>query len=114
MKEWVISLAAARSAPLPPGRLSAEMMRHGSMTLRFYKPPVVDPQSPHDQDEIYIVQSGHGTIHCGSSEESLEPRSVGPGDAIFVPAGAIHRFVDHSPDFAAWVVFWGPVGGESA
>lgn len=114
MKDWVVSLAAAKAAPLPPGRLSAEVMRHGSMTLRFYKPPTIDPQTPHDQDEIYIVQSGSGEVLCGATEEKLQRRRVGPGDAIFVPAGLVHRFVEHTPDFAAWVVFWGPVGGESA
>ncbi len=114
MKDWVVSLAAAEAAPLPPGRRSAEMMRHGTMTLRFYKPPSPDPQTPHDQDEIYIVQSGRGAVLSGATEEKLVRREVGPGDAIFVPAGFIHRFVDHTPDFATWVVFWGPIGGESA
>ncbi len=36
----------------------------------------------------------------------------GPGDALFVPAGAVHRFEEFSEDFAAWVVFYGPEGGE--
>lgn len=114
MKDWVVSLAAAQAAPLPPGRRSAELMRHGTMTLRYYRPPSPDPQTPHDQDEIYVVQSGTGAVVTGPTEEKLDRRRVGPGDAIFVPAGYVHRFVDHSPDFAAWVVFWGPEGGETA
>lgn len=113
MKDWVVPLAKAQSAPLPPGRLSAELGRHGSMTLRFYRPPAVDPQSPHDQDEIYIIQSGSGAVLSGLTEEQLQRRPVAAGDAVFVPAGSVHRFVDHSPDFAAWVIFWGPIGGEA-
>ena len=31
---------------------------------------------------------------------------------LFVPAGVEHRFDDFSDDFAAWVVFFGPKGGE--
>jgi mannose-6-phosphate isomerase-like protein (cupin superfamily) len=38
--------------------------------------------------------------------------SFEPGDALFVPAGAVHRFEDFSDDLAVWVVFWGPPGGE--
>ena len=112
MKDWVVPLAVARSAPMPAGRRSAELMRHGSMTLRYYQPKGVDEQTPHDQDEIYIVVSGSGTVVYGPSEAALERRPFGPGEAIFVPAGHVHRFVDFSDDFATWVVFWGPAGGE--
>ena len=38
--------------------------------------------------------------------------SFAPGTVIFVPAAIEHRFVDFSDDFATWVVFWGPEGGE--
>ena len=113
MQDWVITLAAARTAPIPEGRRSAELMKYGSMSLRFYQPQGVDSQTPHDQDEIYIVQSGHGAVVSGTSEDKLERRAVGPGDAIFVPAYHVHRFLDFSPDFAVWVVFWGPAGGEA-
>ncbi len=114
MKNWVVTLAEAKSAPLPEGRRSAELMKHGSMTLRFYQPKVVDPQTPHDQDEIYIVQSGRGFVVSGPTEAALERRPIAPGDAIFVAADHVHRFVDFSDDFAVWVVFWGPTGGEAA
>jgi hypothetical protein len=29
-----------------------------------------------------------------------------------VPARVAHRFEEFTPDFATWVVFWGPPGGE--
>jgi hypothetical protein len=29
-------------------------------------------------------------------------------------AGAEHRFLNFSEDFADWVIFWGPSGGEAA
>lgn len=108
-----VTLAEAIAAKLPPGRRSAEVFRHGSMHLRYYAPPASgldhDPQSPHDQDEVYIVAAGTGIFLCGESRVPF-----GPGDALFVPAHVVHRFEDFSPDFATWVVFYGPTGGEVA
>jgi mannose-6-phosphate isomerase-like protein (cupin superfamily) len=113
MKDWVVALATAKAAPPSPGRVSALLMQHGTMQLRYYAPKGVDPQVPHDQDEIYIVASGRGTVVSGLSEDKLERKSFGPGDAIFVAAGHVHRFVDFTDDFGTWVVFWGPKGGEA-
>jgi hypothetical protein len=31
---------------------------------------------------------------------------------LFVAAGQTHRFEDFSDDFAVWVFFYGPDGGE--
>ncbi len=83
------------------------LLEHGTMELGFYRPVGTDDQGPHDQDEIYIVHTGTGVFELG--EERIE---FGPGDALFVPAGVAHRFVEFSEDFATWVVFWGPPGGE--
>jgi mannose-6-phosphate isomerase-like protein (cupin superfamily) len=71
-----------------------------------------DPQTPHEQDEIYVVTEGHGSFALGRDEAALERRRFGPGDVIFAPAGWVHRFEDFSDDFATWVVFWGAKGGE--
>lgn len=84
------------------------LLEHGSMELGFYKPRDHDPQQPHSQDEIYIIQSGHGFFVNGDERLPFEP-----GEALFVPAGVEHRFEDFSEDFAAWVVFYGPEGGEA-
>ncbi len=83
------------------------LLEHGSLELGFYKPEGSDPQCPHDQDEIYIIQSGNGYFVHGEDRTQFEP-----GEALFVPAGDEHRFEDFSDDFSAWVVFYGPNGGE--
>ena len=83
------------------------LREHGTMELGFYKPKGTDDQSPHTQDEIYIVQSGSGWFVCGDDRYPFET-----GQALFVPAGVVHRFEEFSDDFAAWVVFYGPEGGE--
>lgn len=114
MQDWLVTLEAARGAPIPEGMRSAVLLRHGTMTLRYYQPRGSDRQTPHDQDEIYIVAAGHGIVVSGPSEAQLERRSFGPGDAIFVPAGYVHRFAEFTDDFGVWVVFWGPKGGEAA
>ena len=36
------------------------------------------------------------------------------GTVAFVAAGETHRFEDLSDDFAVWVLFYGPDGGESS
>jgi mannose-6-phosphate isomerase-like protein (cupin superfamily) len=112
MKDWLVPLTEAKAAPIPEGARSALLMQHGTMTLRYYAPRGRDAQTPHEQDEIYIVASGSGTFALGEDEGSLERRPFGPGDAIFAPAGWVHRFEDFTDDFATWVVFWGPKGGE--
>jgi mannose-6-phosphate isomerase-like protein (cupin superfamily) len=112
MNDWLVTWAEARVAPPEPGRQSPLLMRHGSMTLRYYAPRGVDPQTPHEQDELYLVASGSGYFLNGPSEAELVRRAFGPADVIFVPAGNVHRFVDFTDDFGTWVVFWGPPGGE--
>ena len=63
---------------------------------------------PHDRDEVYIVVSGTGWFARGDERVAFRP-----GDALFVPAQDVHRFANFSPDFATWVMFYGPVGGEN-
>ncbi len=83
------------------------LLEHGTLELGYYKPDGVDPQDPHDRDELYVVKSGSGNFVV---EDERQP--FGPGDALFVPAYVVHRFEDFTDDFAAWVIFYGPTGGE--
>lgn len=82
-------------------------LRHGTMKLGLYGPREIDTQTPHKQDELYIVVSG-----TGSFTKNGERRRFGPNDAIFVEAGLEHRFEDFTDDFLTWVIFWGQEGGE--
>jgi mannose-6-phosphate isomerase-like protein (cupin superfamily) len=97
------------SADWPDGEPFIDAMRHGTMSLEIFAPRGDDHQSPHTQDELYIVAAGSARFdHAGAIS------TVAAGDAIFVPAGDAHRFLDMSEDFVTWVVFWGPQGGEPA
>lgn len=93
--------------PGPNGERYAEGMTRGSLRLLVYAPRGIDPQAPHGQDEVYIVVKGTGTFFDGKQRVSFSPN-----DVLFVPAGAEHRFENFSDDFVAWVVFYGPQGGE--
>lgn len=87
---------------------AARLLRHGTLRLLYYAPRGADPQTPHTQDEVYIVASGQGTFV--RADERVPFRA---GDALFVAAGVAHRFEDFSDDFGAWVIFYGPEGGEN-
>jgi mannose-6-phosphate isomerase-like protein (cupin superfamily) len=82
-------------------------LRHGSMKVGLYSPHGADSQSPHQQDELYIVIHGVGEFIKNGERFSFKA-----GDVIFVESGAEHRFENFSADFATWVIFWGPNGGE--
>jgi mannose-6-phosphate isomerase-like protein (cupin superfamily) len=50
--------------------------------------PEPDRQQPHEDDEVYIVLEGAGALEIEGARVSLRE-----GHAVFVPAGADHRFV---------------------
>lgn len=87
----------------------ARVFAHGSLEVEIYAPRGVDPQRPHGRDEVYVVIAGHGRFFCAG-----ETRDFAPGELLFVAAGVEHRFIDFSDDFATWVLFYGPEGGEAA
>ena len=52
--------------------------------------PEPDRQQPHDDDEVYVVLTGRGEL---TVEDEVFP--VSEGTALFVPAGAEHRFTGY-------------------
>jgi mannose-6-phosphate isomerase-like protein (cupin superfamily) len=85
-----------------------EQLRTPDLSVGTYRIPArgLDDQSPHTEDEIYVVTAGRGRIVTPSGAAD-----VGPSDVIFVPAGEEHRFVDVTEDLALLVVF-GPAHGS--
>ena len=84
------------------------LFTHGSLQLEIYAPRGVDPQEPHTRDEVYIVVQGSGEYVCEGARQKIEP-----GDFLFAAAGEAHRFEHFTDDFAVWVLFYGPEGGEA-
>jgi mannose-6-phosphate isomerase-like protein (cupin superfamily) len=86
---------------------SAAVFRHGSLLVKLFAPRGQDLQSPHLQDELYVVAQGSGWFVNGSDRLAFST-----GDMLFVSAGVAHRFEEFSDDLLVWVVFYGPEGGE--
>jgi mannose-6-phosphate isomerase-like protein (cupin superfamily) len=64
--------------------------------------PEPDHQQPHADDEVYVVLEGRGTLEVEGVETQLAE-----GDAIFVEAGAAHRFTGYE-QLAVLVIFTRP------
>lgn len=118
-----VTASEGRGASIMPGHISAKLMSYGSMEVRWYAPDGVDLQVPHDRDELYVIVQGmavfiraEDTVSFGDdlalNLRGEERVAVTPGDALFVPAGTEHRFEAMSADFGAWMIFYGPEGGE--
>ena len=80
------------------------------LSLGTYSIPAggTDDQSPHTEDEIYVVKTGRATLVTDSGTAP-----VAPGSVIYVPAGETHRFTDVTEDLALIVVFAPPYGSRS-
>lgn len=102
-----LTVAHGRAALAGVATPFAELFRHGTLAVEYYAPRGVDGQQPHARDEVYVVASGTGAFVDGDARYPF-----GPGDVLFVPAGVVHRFEDFTDDFATWVFFYGPEGGE--
>lgn len=85
-----------------------KLFTHGSLVVEIYKPDKADKQTPHTRDEIYVIVNGSGEFFLEGKRTTFSP-----GDILFVPAGAEHRFENFTDNFVTWVLFYGPEGGES-
>ena len=104
----VVRLAdAASRIPGPRGEHTVSLLRRGTLDVRLSRPVRPNAQTPHEQDEIYVIVHGRGFLVHDSQRDRCEA-----GDLIFVAAGTEHHFEDFTDDLAVWVVFFGPPGGE--
>jgi mannose-6-phosphate isomerase-like protein (cupin superfamily) len=62
-----------------------------------------DLQTPHNEDEIYVVMTGTARFVANG-----EPVDVGPGTVLFVPAHEPHRFEEIDGPLRLVVVFAPP------
>ena len=100
MDAWELAdLEAARETS---GRLYHEFMSVPDLSGGLYvlEAGATDPQSPHAEDELYVVMSGKATVFVEG-----ESRPVVAGSVVFVGAGVEHRFVDIVERLVLLVVF---------
>ena len=87
-----------------------EQLRVPDLSVGTYCIPAggLDSQSPHTEDEIYVVTAGRARIVTPDSAAQ-----VGAGSVIFVPAGEEHQFDEVTEDLALLVVFGPAYGSQS-
>ncbi len=88
-----------------PGEGTSHWIEHlkvSDLSVGTYSIPAggVDEQSPHTEDEVYVVAAGRARLE--SPDGAVEVR---PGSVLYVPAGERHRFVDVTADLAVIVLF---------
>jgi mannose-6-phosphate isomerase-like protein (cupin superfamily) len=85
-----------------------EFLRVPAMSAGVYRIPAGedDPQTPHQEDEVYVVVSGQAVLAVEGRREAVRPGSV-----AFVAAQADHRFEDVTEDLVA-LVFFAPAETE--
>ena len=105
---WIVNLSDATGAIDRAERLPFRFLfEHGTLQAGVYLPGAQDNQQPHNRDEAYVVMAGSGEVIVDGARTRFAP-----GDFIFVPAKAEHRFENYTADLALWVMFYGPEGGE--
>lgn len=100
MDAWELSeLEAARAAG---GRLYHEFISVPDLSGGLYilEAGATDPQSPHAEDELYVVMSGRATVTVDG-----EVRPIVEGSVIFVGARVEHRFHDIEERLVLLVMF---------
>jgi mannose-6-phosphate isomerase-like protein (cupin superfamily) len=87
---------------LAENRLFREFLRVPDLSAGLYvlEAGATDPQSPHMEDELYYVVTGHGSVTVGS-----ETREVTGGSLVFVAASVPHHFHDIDERLEVLVVF---------
>jgi mannose-6-phosphate isomerase-like protein (cupin superfamily) len=62
-----------------------------------------DMQSPHDDDEVYLVLEGRARMKLQGTE-----RAVGPGSLLYISATTEHSFFEIEEDMTLLVMFANP------
>src|SRR5215510_15581463 len=110
VRSLVIRLADAQAhIPGPAGEHGLRLLQRGTLDVALSIPQRPIPQSPHEQDELYIIIRGRGVLFHDGKRDPFEP-----GDLLFVAAGIEHQFEDISDDLAVWRIFYGLRGGEAS
>lgn len=107
-RSCVIHLAEAEAAiPTASGAHAIDLFQHGTVKIKLSQPVPPNRQTPHEQDELYVVVRGSGVLVHEGKRDPFET-----GDLMFIAAGTEHHVEDFSDDLTVWVIFYGSPGGE--
>jgi mannose-6-phosphate isomerase-like protein (cupin superfamily) len=100
MDAW--ELADVEAARIAAGRLYHEFLSVPDLSAGLYvlDAGATDPQSPHEEDELYVVMEGRARVTVAD-----ETRPIQAGSLIFVGAGVPHRFHDITERLVLVVAF---------
>jgi mannose-6-phosphate isomerase-like protein (cupin superfamily) len=105
----VIRLSDAQARiPSPASDHAVTLLEHGTLKVKLSLPVCPTVQTPHTQDELYIIVRGRGVLVHDGTRDPFKA-----GDLLFVAAGTEHQ-IENFTDLALWVVFYGVTGGEVA
>ena len=76
-----------------PPRTDGAYVREMTCIWEEIAPGDAIPLHTHSSDELVVVDRGAGDYRLGE-----ERRAVGPGTAVFIPAGTPHGVVNEGPD----------------
>lgn len=88
--------------PGPDGRRYVEHLSVPDLSLGTYslRAGAVDTQTPHAEDEVYLVLRGRARFTAGGDTVDAQT-----GSCLYVPAHEEHRFHDVTEDLTVVVVF---------
>jgi mannose-6-phosphate isomerase-like protein (cupin superfamily) len=102
MESSAFTLAEVEAAHAAQENRYLQFLTVPEMSLGLYNLPAgsVDQQTPHLEDEIYVVVSGRGRLSAGDEDYSAEPGSI-----LFVARNVPHKFHDIKEDLHILVFF---------
>jgi mannose-6-phosphate isomerase-like protein (cupin superfamily) len=104
----VIRLVEAEARiPGPAGERAVLVLQRGTLDIKLSIPVPRNDQTPHEQDELYVVVRGRGVLAHDDKRSRFDS-----GDILFVAGGVEHHYEDFSDDLALWRIFYGRRGGE--
>ena len=98
----IIEDAAQFTAPDEGPNHWVERFRVPDLSVGTYSIPAggTDDQTPHDEDEIYVVVGGRAILNSDGATAAVQAGSV-----IYVPAGENHAFTQITEDLTLLVIF---------
>jgi mannose-6-phosphate isomerase-like protein (cupin superfamily) len=93
--------------PGPAGERAVLVLQRGTLDIALSIPIPPNQQTPHEQDELYVVIRGRGVLVHDDKRSRFDS-----GDILFVAAGVEHHYEDFSDDLTLWRIFYGRRGGE--
>ncbi|MCP4446482.1 MAG: cupin domain-containing protein [Myxococcales bacterium] len=113
--QYSVALAHAQRHSLAAGKLDAQILINeansgnvqAAMTVLSAREGVNVPLHTHSSAELLFVLRGHGQVlGVGGAQE------VGPGSAVYIPAGVVHGFTQEGDETTELVQLYAPGGPE--